>query len=114
MDLSPLADDPELAADPSRNNDFDYTHAGYDLSSDQTHCPFTAHIRKTNPRADLNPQNTINHIIRAGIPYGEEGRSSFHQTWKVYILTFSISVTPDEASSNVTTVDRGLAFGKWI
>jgi len=91
VDLTPLADDPVLAADPTRNNNFNYTHPKFDLASDQTHCPFTAHIRKTNPRSDINPQNIINHMIRAGIPYGEE-------------------VTADEAASNTTSVDRGLAF----
>lgn len=91
VDLAPLADDPVLAADPSRNNDFDYSHDGFDLDSDQTHCPFTAHTRKTNPRADINPENTLNHIIRSGIPYGPE-------------------VTDSEASSNTTSIDRGLAF----
>ncbi|KIJ37003.1 hypothetical protein M422DRAFT_178598 [Sphaerobolus stellatus SS14] len=91
VDLSPLFDDPELAADPNRNNNFNYTHAGFDFTSDQTHCPFSAHIRKTAPRADLSPINVKNHIIRSSIPYGPE-------------------VTPEEASSNTTTVERGLAF----
>ncbi|KAJ7081603.1 dye-decolorizing peroxidase precursor [Mycena belliarum] len=96
--LSPTADDPELAADPNRNNDFDYL-----IESDpaprtenhfnQTRCPFSAHIRKSRPRGDLNPieQANANLILRASIPYGPE-------------------VTDAEAASSTTSVDRGLAF----
>ncbi|KAJ3798574.1 fungal peroxidase [Lentinula aff. detonsa] len=96
VDLTPTVDDPVLAADPQRNNNFNYSHPGFDLDTDQTHCPFSAHLRKTNPRAGLNPENTANHIIRAGIPYGPE-------------------VTDAENASNVSSTDpsleRGLAFG---
>ncbi|KAF5375784.1 hypothetical protein D9757_008981 [Collybiopsis confluens] len=94
IDLTPLADDPVLANDPNRNNNFNYTHPTFDIKSDQTHCPFSAHIRKTNPRADL-AAGFNNHIIRAGIPYGPE-------------------VTSDEASASASstdpTLERGLAF----
>ncbi|KAJ4475852.1 fungal peroxidase [Lentinula lateritia] len=72
VDLAPTVDDPVLAADPQQNNNFNYTHPGFDEATDQTHCPFSAHVRKTNPRSDLNPEDTANHIIRAGIPYGPE------------------------------------------
>ncbi|EIN09037.1 peroxidase TAP [Punctularia strigosozonata HHB-11173 SS5] len=91
IDLTPLADDPALGADPSRNNDFDFSHPDSDITSDQSHCPFAAHIRKTRPRADLNNANVVNQAIRAGIPYGPE-------------------VTADESASNTTSIDRGLAF----
>jgi deferrochelatase/peroxidase EfeB len=66
-----LADNPALAAD-DKINDFDYYHAGFDLNSDQTHCPFAAHIRKVRPRADQDNSNTKNQIMRAGLPYGPE------------------------------------------
>jgi Dyp-type peroxidase family len=92
VDLTPLADDPALGADPNRNNNFDYSHPGSDLNSDQSHCPFTAHIRKTRPRSDLGNANIINQAIRAGIPYGPE-------------------VTLLESATSHTLVDRGLAFG---
>lgn len=49
IDVTPLKDDPSLAADKQRNNDFDFK----DSFDDQTKCPFAAHIRKTNPRNDL-------------------------------------------------------------
>ncbi|KZV94529.1 fungal peroxidase [Exidia glandulosa HHB12029] len=89
IDLTPLADDPALGADPQRNNNFDFTHANFSITTDQTHCPFSAHIRKTRPRADLvAPANSI---IRSGIPYGSE-------------------VSAAEAAANATTNERGLAF----
>ncbi|KAK0186269.1 fungal peroxidase [Armillaria mellea] len=92
VDLVPLFDDPTLAADPTRNNNFTYLHDDQS-STNQTRCPFSAHTRKTRPRGDFTPENTANHIIRAGIPYGPE-------------------VTDEEAASNTTSasLERGLAF----
>ncbi|KIK63492.1 hypothetical protein GYMLUDRAFT_241962 [Collybiopsis luxurians FD-317 M1] len=95
IDLAPLADDPTLAADPQRNNNFNFTHPGFDLTTDQSHCPFSAHIRKTNPRADLSGGNFRNHIIRAGIPYGPEVTD---------VETIS------STSSTDPSLERGLAF----
>ncbi|KAI5119113.1 hypothetical protein M0805_007860 [Coniferiporia weirii] len=91
IDLAPTADDPALAADKQRNNNFDFSEDPLD----QTKCPFAAHIRKTNPRADLaqfGPTALTQHMmVRQGIPFGPE-------------------VAPDEALSNKTKHDRGLAF----
>lgn len=50
IDITPVKDDPELAKDPQRNNNFNF---GGEDQTDQTKCPFAAHIRKTNPRDDL-------------------------------------------------------------
>ncbi|EJD36463.1 DyP-type peroxidase [Auricularia subglabra TFB-10046 SS5] len=94
VDLAPAADDPELGADPQRNNNFTYEHEGFNLSTDQSHCPFSAHTRKTRPRADLTSLNISdkpNSIMRSGIPYGQE-------------------VTPEEEASGTTIHERGLAF----
>jgi deferrochelatase/peroxidase EfeB len=94
VDLAPTHDIPSIAADVQQNQNFDYNHTtpGFNLSSDQTFCPFSAHMRKTRPRADLN--NTLDHqILRAGIPYGPE-------------------VTAAEIASNTTSIERGLAFGE--
>ena len=72
--LTPLQDDLTLGADRMRNNDFDF---GTD--SGARRCPFGAHIRKTNPRDDLNAAggnglSRVQHhrIRRAGIPFGPE------------------------------------------
>ncbi|KAJ7154720.1 fungal peroxidase [Mycena filopes] len=92
IDLAPLTDDPALGADPTRNNNFTFVHSGSTLATDQTHCPFSAHIRKTRPRADLGtPEDTTHHIMRAGIPYGPE-------------------VSDSEAAAGTTSTERGLAF----
>ncbi|KAF5375783.1 hypothetical protein D9757_008980 [Collybiopsis confluens] len=94
IDLTPLADDPVLANDTNRNNNFNYTHPNFDITTDQSHCAFSAHVRKTNPRAGI-PGGFPFHIVRAGIPYGPE-------------------VTSDESASNTSSTDasleRGLAF----
>jgi deferrochelatase/peroxidase EfeB len=68
-DITPLKDDPVLANDPSRNNDFDYSS-----DSGQDRCPFAAHIRKGNPRSDLKylGGTTLRRIWRQGIPFGPE------------------------------------------
>lgn len=92
VDLSPTEDDPALGADPQRNNNFDFAHNGSDITQDQSRCPFSAHIRKTRPRADLRNLNVVNQGIRGGIPFGPE-------------------VTPPERSSGTTSELRGLAFG---
>ena len=89
IDISPEADNPSLGSDPQRNNNFNFG----DTLLDETRCPFGAHIRKTNPRLDLPALSVLNHAIRASIPYGPE-------------------VSSAEASSNKTSQDRGLLFGK--
>lgn len=94
IDLTPLGDDPSLGADPLRNNNFRYDQEP--LS--QTRCPFAAHTRKTNPRADLDfvpPSSPFalenRRIIRRGIPFGPE-------------------VGAEEAAVNATKEKRGLLF----
>ncbi|KAF7323748.1 Fungal peroxidase [Mycena kentingensis (nom. inval.)] len=93
--LSPRVDNVTLGKDPMLNNDFNYTVNGVDDPTDQSRCPFSAHIRKTRPRADQTggdaATTAVHHIVRAGIPYGPE-------------------VTAAEAKANKSTKDRGLAF----
>ncbi|KAF8129110.1 hypothetical protein K438DRAFT_1789225 [Mycena galopus ATCC 62051] len=80
--LAPSADDPILAADPTRNNSFTYlidsdnsTLVIDDNHFNQTNCPFGAHIRRTHPRGDqqvvANQQDHF--VIRSSISYGAEG-----------------------------------------
>jgi Dyp-type peroxidase family len=63
--LAPEADDPELAEDLQRTNDFDYEQMdphGYG-------CPIGAHIRRVNPR-DSVPNIERHRMIRRGSTYG--------------------------------------------
>jgi deferrochelatase/peroxidase EfeB len=65
MVLAPESDDPELAADMQRNNDFNYRVMdpyGYA-------CPVGAHIRRMNPR-DAAPNVQRRRMIRRGGTYG--------------------------------------------
>lgn len=97
MDISPSQDDPTIGADPTSNNDFRFAF-GHDAQA-QARCPFAAHIRKTNPRADLEDfpgvPNGISteprRIIRSGIAFGPE-------------------VSAAEAASAKTSQERGLLF----
>jgi Dyp-type peroxidase family len=63
--LAPDRDDPELGADPRRNNDFTYAQAdpyGYAV-------PLGAHIRRMNPR-DTAANMNRRRLIRRGGTYG--------------------------------------------
>lgn len=65
--LAPERDDPELGADPQRNNDFNYKEAdphGYAV-------PLGAHIRRMNPR-DTAANMKRRKMIRRGGTYGPQ------------------------------------------
>ena len=62
--LAGQADDPDLAADSRRNNDFD--HVGDRLGYG---CPRGAHVRRAHPRKDP-PTERRHRLIRRGLPYG--------------------------------------------
>ena len=63
--LAPHHDDPELVADPQRNNNFDYGQ----MDPRGLACPIGAHIRRVNPRDTIN--NMLRRrLIRTGLPYG--------------------------------------------
>jgi len=98
IDLTPLQDEPALGTDPTKNNDFFF--AGQITSP--LSCPFAAHVRKTNPRNDLEdpppPTNPISvqprRIMRRGIQFGPE-------------------LTPAEIASGKTIEKRGLLFAAY-
>ncbi|KDR72906.1 hypothetical protein GALMADRAFT_252241 [Galerina marginata CBS 339.88] len=95
IDIAPFQDDPALGVDPTRNNDFAFTG---EINS-QLRCPFAAHVRKTNPRNDLEvPPSPIppipvegRRIMRRGVQFGPE-------------------LTKDENTSGKTQHSRGLLF----
>jgi Dyp-type peroxidase family len=67
--LCPMHDDPQLGADPTRNNDFLFKEEdpiGYAT-------PLGCHIRRTNPRdAEIAGVARIHRMIRRGTSYGPE------------------------------------------
>jgi Dyp-type peroxidase family len=67
--LAPEQDDPELGADPERNNDFVY---GDDPRGFK--CPLGAHARRANPRDSLDQDGSVDvrlhRMIRRGTSYG--------------------------------------------
>jgi Dyp-type peroxidase family len=68
--LAPEHDDPELGADPQRNNNFRY----FDADPQGLICPLGAHIRRVNPRDALKGtiSSDVNRhrILRRGTTYG--------------------------------------------
>jgi len=94
IDISPFQDDPALGADPTRNNNFAFAGEG----NSQLKCPFGAHIRKTDPRDDLEaaPNGVSipiegNRIMRRGVQFGPE-------------------LTKHEKATGITEHGRGLLF----
>ena len=68
VDLSPDKDDPAIAADPQRRNNF--TYAGDDGG---LRCPLGSHLRRSNPRATPLKRATAvrrHRLIRRGVEYG--------------------------------------------
>ncbi|HEY6342549.1 MAG TPA: Dyp-type peroxidase [Bryobacteraceae bacterium] len=66
--LSPERDDPELGADPKRNNNFLY---GADNDAAGFKCPPGSHARRMNPRDCLAVGNvSLHRMIRRGTSYG--------------------------------------------
>lgn len=68
LTLSPTQDDPALGADQFRNNDFSYHDDEQGLK-----CPFSAHMRRVNPRDSLEKDLVavnLHRFIRRGTNYG--------------------------------------------
>ncbi len=67
LELAPEQDDPVIAADPRRINDFRYHDDPIGLR-----CPVGAHIRRMNPRDSLNDSTDVqlHRILRRGATYG--------------------------------------------
>jgi Dyp-type peroxidase family len=68
MDLSPEQDDPAIAADPHRRNNFTYEGDDQGLR-----CPLGAHLRRSNPRSTPLKRATAvrrHRLLRRGVEYG--------------------------------------------
>ncbi|MDL2409553.1 peroxidase [Rhizobium calliandrae] len=68
LDLSPEKDDPEIASDPDRRNNFTYEGDDQGLR-----CPLGSHLRRSNPRATPLKRATAvrrHRLIRRGVEYG--------------------------------------------
>jgi Dyp-type peroxidase family len=67
--LAPQRDDPELGADPMRNNDFGFADDPRGFK-----CPLGAHARRANPRDALDQDGSVDvrlhRMIRRGTSYG--------------------------------------------
>ena len=63
--LAPDKDDPELGADPMRNNDFNYK----EMDPHGYACPLGSHARRLNPRDTAHNMNR-RRMIRRGATYG--------------------------------------------
>jgi Dyp-type peroxidase family len=67
--LAPDGDDPNLGADPKRNNDFGYRDDPRGLK-----CPAGAHARRANPRDALDDEQVVDvrlhRVLRRGTSYG--------------------------------------------
>ncbi|KAI7785084.1 dyp-type peroxidase [Diaporthe eres] len=86
IQVTPIEDDPELAADPKKNNVFTFD------ARNQEKCPFASHVRKMNPRGDIPIEDINPHkVMRRGIQYGPE-------------------VDDREKKQHKTEKDRGLLF----
>jgi Dyp-type peroxidase family len=67
LTLAPDRDDPELGADPARNNAFGYR----DLDDRGLRCPMGAHVRRANPRdGRVTGEVRLHRMIRRGTSYG--------------------------------------------
>jgi Dyp-type peroxidase family len=71
QDGTPVAVYPAAQGKKDPFNNFRYSNPKTDPSGNR--CPFTAHIRKANPRGELEvlEQERRHRIVRRGIPYGD-------------------------------------------
>ena len=118
-----MRDNVKIAADPDRNNDFDYLIRDSPKVSPSAltdlYCPFSAHTRKTVPR-NLDPYIQKRYlesgmIVRAGLPYGIEVRTLI-STLVLFEFrrSFGFQVTARESRTRQTSSnpaeERGLLF----
>ncbi|KAL0576470.1 dye-decolorizing heme-containing peroxidase [Marasmius crinis-equi] len=107
IDLSPLHENATLGADTVRRNNFTFNHPefgkGFDIKTNQTWCPFSAHILRSRPRAhsatENSPEDLVHtHMMRGGLPYGPEVTKGEHAKVE---------------SSDDPKLERGMAFAAY-
>jgi Dyp-type peroxidase family len=112
LDVSPDRPDPELAADPNRNNAFDYgdDQQGY-------RCPIGAHIRRTNPRLSLPFDGKLvnrHRMVRRGLTYGPmlpEGVADDGVDRGVFFACFQANLERQFEFIQSQWINDGNAFG---
>ncbi|KAL0069159.1 dye-decolorizing heme-containing peroxidase [Marasmius tenuissimus] len=123
IDLAPFREDEALGADPLRRNNFNYDHPelkGFNMKTNQTMCPFSAHILRSRPRGHIKPEHPTSHMMRGGLPYGPEGTSfRVYTVYGIEKLITEIAVTDKEQAAKKTfsdqdpTLERGMAFAAY-
>ncbi|KAL0572805.1 hypothetical protein V5O48_009161 [Marasmius crinis-equi] len=101
IDITPFKEDETLGADPQRRNNFTFDHPeipGYDIKTNQTFCPFNAHILRSRPRGYYTPEHPTSHFLRGGLPYGPEVTDAEQSAVK---------------TSEDPTLERGMAFAAY-
>ena len=93
--LAPDKDDPELGADPMRNNDFNYK----EMDPHGYACPLGSHARRLNPRDTAHNMNR-HRIIRRVPPTGRHYLRARPTTGSIAVLPHSSSAPAWFASSS--------------
>jgi deferrochelatase/peroxidase EfeB len=105
IDVFPTEDHPEAGKNPNQNNDFRYAFPNDQQTQDR--CPFAAHTRKTNPRADLE-----DHVPPLPVPPTGESATSNRRIIRRGVQ-FGPEVTASENASGKTEKERGLLFAAY-
>ncbi|KAK1221240.1 dye-decolorizing heme-containing peroxidase [Marasmius sp. AFHP31] len=104
INISPVFEDEALGADPMRRNNFNYDHPelpGFDVKTNQTMCPSSAHILRSRPRGHIQPEHPTSHMMRGGLPYGPE-------------VTDKEAAAVKTMSDQDPSLERGMAFGSRV
>lgn len=105
VELSPDNNDPSIAKDDNRINDF-----VFDQSKGQSSCPFASHMRKSNPRNDVAPvESAFRHLY---VCFSSPGQPAYAINPVISIrrhnMPYGNEVQDDERDGRGTIEDRGL------
>ena len=108
LELSPTTDNPAIAKDVNLHNDF-----RYNTDATATKCPFGAHIRRVNPRDDLDTTDVLvrrHRIVRRGLPYGPwlpEGAAADNQERGLAFVAINASLARQFEFVQAQWVNKG-------